>query len=246
MIPTSLSFLLPSTLPLLTIYFSSQTASVESFIPLDVFFFGYFPLLVVSVWWACYWLTSMVITVSISKQDSCVRASLVEKKHVDVTRTIPSLGLFSCVNEEGHVQRLVIYLTLLVKAIISKGWAVNAVTACRVSCGACCSTCCPRGRLVLRMLTAPPAVCEQALQLFCYSRNVSAVKEKKCCFLTRHRVCATRPHLVCELSTAAVGAVIRFYCAHECINLHSDVCVGFTVLHNQRSVWIYLILWHCR
>lgn len=83
---------------------------------------------------------------------------------------------------------------------------------------------------MIYMLTAPPAVYEQALQLFCYSRNVSAVKEKKCCFLTRHRVCTTRPlalyYLVCELSTAAIGAVICFYYEREFINLHSDVC-GF-------------------
>lgn len=138
---------------------------------------------------------------------------------------------FSVLMKRGTYSVLWFYVTLLVEAIISKGWAVNAVTACRVSCGACCSTCCPRGRLRTYMLTAPPAVYKQVLQLFCYSRNVSAVKgKKKCCFLTRHRVCTTPPldlyYLVCELSTAAIGAVICFYYAHEFINLHSDVC-GF-------------------
>lgn len=56
--------------------------------------------------------TSMVITVLV-KKTAVLEPLLVEKKHVDVTRTIPSLGLFFCVNEEGHVQRLVIlcYIT---------------------------------------------------------------------------------------------------------------------------------------
>lgn len=156
---------------------------------------------------------------------------LVEKKHVDVTRTIPSLGLFFCVNEEGHVQRLVIYVTLLVEAIISKGWAVNAVTACRVSCGACCSTCCPRRRLRTYMLTAPPAVYKQVLQLFCYSRNVSAVKGKKKMLFPHQTPCLHH-----STTGSLLFSVWAFNSSHWCS--HMFLLCAWIYKFTFRCVWV--------